>query len=156
MLGRRHRIAKGGVHHHHTAGCGLGDIHIVDTDAGAPDDLQIGGRRQDFRRDLGGGTDRQPVIIAQNLDQFLGRQPGAEINIKPPVFQNGYGGFTQLVADQYFWHGLFSPFIECHQVLKWSLAIAAKAQSIHGSRALRSSASTVGPPHNRRPAGASR
>ena len=65
VLGSGDRVAEGRVHDDDTATRSGRDIDIVDADTGATDDLEVGrGGNQLFRR-LGGGTDRETVIVCR-------------------------------------------------------------------------------------------
>ena len=71
MFGRRDRIAERRIHHDDASRGRRRNIDIVDADAGAADDLQIGGLFEHLGRDLGRRTDGEPVIIADDCGEFF-------------------------------------------------------------------------------------
>ena len=148
VFGSGDGIAEGRIHHHHTTRRGAGDIHIINANAGAPDNLQARCDFQHFPRHLGGGTHRQAIIIANNGAQFGGRKPGFHISFNAALTKNRDRSGAEFIGNQNARHGLHAPAV--------SASTLAKAQSSQGSSALMSLVSTVAPPQTRRPGGASR
>ena len=85
VLGRGDRVAEGRVHHHDPALGGGVDVDIVDADPGAADDLEAGGYGQHLGRDLGRGAHGEPVIVADNGDQLVLLQAGADLGLDPAL-----------------------------------------------------------------------
>jgi hypothetical protein len=71
MLGRGDRIAERRVHDDDTAARGGRNVDIVDADAGAADDLEIGRGGDQLFGDLGGGADGEAVIMADDFEQLV-------------------------------------------------------------------------------------
>ncbi len=71
VLGGGDRIAEGRVHHDDALLGRSRDIDIVDADAGAADDLEVLGRRDDLLGDLGGRADGEAIIVADDLEQLV-------------------------------------------------------------------------------------
>ena len=64
-------LPKRRVHHDDAAlGCLL-DIHVVNANTGATDDLEIVGSGDDFFGCLGGRPNGQTVVLADDLDQLV-------------------------------------------------------------------------------------
>ena len=105
VLGRRHGIAIGGVHHHDAARRRFGNIDIVDADAGPPDNLQLRRRVEDLACHLGRRADRQPVIPADDGGKLGRLQPGLHIHLDPAGLEDFDGLRAELVTDKYFRHG---------------------------------------------------
>ena len=61
-----------GVHDDHAAGGGGFEIDVVDADAGAADNLEVGGGVEEFLGYLGVGADGEAVVLADDLAE-LGR-----------------------------------------------------------------------------------
>ena len=142
------RIAEGRIHHDNTTRRGAGDIYIINANAGAPDNLQARRGFQHFPRDLGGGTDREPIILTDDGAEFSGREAGFHIGFNAALPKNRDCGGAEFVGNQNARHGLHAPAV--------SACTLASAQSSQGSSALISAVSTVAPPQMRRPGGASR
>ena len=105
VLGRRHGIAVGGVHHHDAARRRLGNVDIVDADTGPPDNLQVRRGVEDLARHLGRRADRQPVIPADDGGELGRLQPGLHIHLDPAGLEDFDGLRAELVTDKYFRHG---------------------------------------------------
>ena len=112
-----------------------------------PTTLQILGDGDHLGRHLGGGTDGEAVILADDVAQFLGLQADLLVDLEAAVAEYLHGGGGKLVRNQNLWHG-GHPWI-------WFLVVA-KAQSSQSVSASRSACSTVPPHQMRRPGGASR
>jgi hypothetical protein len=87
------------VHDHH-AGLGRGGyVHVVETDAGAGDDLEPAGRGDGLRVDLGGGADEDRVHVRDG-----GEQRGAVGTVAVADLEVGAervdGGRRQLFRDE--------------------------------------------------------
>jgi hypothetical protein len=59
---------------------GIGNIDIVDADAGAADDLEIGRGVEDFLRHLGRAADGEAIIFADHRDQLVRSLAGDDID----------------------------------------------------------------------------
>jgi len=68
---RGDRIAERRVHDDDTAARSRRNIDIIDADTGATDDLELFGGGNQLFRDLGGRTDRQTVIIADDFEKLF-------------------------------------------------------------------------------------
>src|SRR3954466_3526889 len=104
MFGRGDGVAVRRVHHHDAARGGGTDIDVVDADAGAADDLQVGGGVEQLPRHLGGGADREPVIWPDDGAQVGRRQAGLEVHLDPAPAEDVDGGGGELVADENLGH----------------------------------------------------
>ena len=82
MLRRRDGVAAGRVHDHDAPLRGGLDVDVVDADAGAPDDLQPGRRRQGLRGHLGLAPDDQRVEFADPRDQLVLLETSARLHLK--------------------------------------------------------------------------
>ena len=98
------RIAEGRVHHHHATRRGSRNIDIVDPDAGPANDLEIGCRRQNILSHLGGGTDSEAVIIADDGREFLWREARLHIDLDAALNEDVGSAGAELVTDQNFRH----------------------------------------------------
>ena len=111
VLGGGDRIAERRVHHDDALGRRRRDIDIVDADAGAADDLQVLGLLQNFRRHLGGGADREAVIVADDGGELVLvlAEIGLEIDLDAAILENLHGGGRKSIGDQNFGgHGSMS------------------------------------------------
>ena len=109
MFGGGDRIAKRRVHDDHALGRGIGDVDIVDADAGATDDLQVGGGVEDRLGHLGRGADGEAVIVADDGDQFFGGLAGDFIDFHAAFTEDRGSAGVHLVGNKDFGHG-FDPF----------------------------------------------
>jgi hypothetical protein len=102
VLGGGDGVAIGRVHHDDAAAGGGGDIDIVDADAGAADDFQVGRGGDDLRRDLGGRTDGEPIIGGDGGEQRLLvlAEIGQVVDVDAAVAENLDSGFGELVGDK--------------------------------------------------------
>jgi hypothetical protein len=99
------RVAERRVHHA-DAGGGRGlEVDVVDADAGATHDFQILGDRDHLGRHLGGGTDGEAVICADDVAQFLGLEADLLVDLDAAVAEYLHGGGRQFVRNQNLWHG---------------------------------------------------
>ena len=105
MLGRGDGVAERRVHHHNAMRRRRLQVDIVDADAGAADDLELLCRFEYFGGDLSRRTDGEPVILANDLEQFLLGKPGLHIGFDTAFFENGNCGGGQFVGDQNLDHG---------------------------------------------------
>jgi hypothetical protein len=85
MLGGGDGIAEGRVHHDDAGGGGGGNVHIVHADAGAADHFQVLGRLQHVGGELGGRTNGDAVIIADDLDQLFLGEAGLDVGFDAPL-----------------------------------------------------------------------
>jgi hypothetical protein len=104
MLGGRDRIAERCVHHDHALGTGIGNIDIVDADAGAADHLQVGGSVQYLLGHLGRGADGKAIILADHGLQLLRRLAGNLIHLNAAITEDLRGLGVHLVGNQYLGH----------------------------------------------------
>ena len=102
MLGRSDRIAERRVHDHHALGAGGGNIDIVDPDARTPDNLQIVRGIDDILGNLGGRTDGEAIILADDRLQFIGRHARLHIDVAATFFENAGGVRVHLVRNEDF------------------------------------------------------
>ena len=177
VFGGRDRVAEGRVHDNDTTARGGGDIDIVDADAGAADDLEIGRRRNQFLGRLGGGADGETIVIADDFGELVLvlAELRLEIDFDAAIAENLDGGFRQFVGHEYArcHDGLLKNSIDWKRRSKASPyqgeageAQAAalpkvafwvsKAQVSQGISACMSDVSIVAPAQMRRPEGASR
>ncbi|MNT15233.1 hypothetical protein D3C72_1502750 [compost metagenome] len=103
MLGRGDRIAEGRVHHDDTTARRGRDIDIVDADAGAADDLEIGRSRDQLLRRLGGRADGKAIIVADDFGKLVLvlAELRLEIDFHAAVAEDLDGGFRQFVGYEY-------------------------------------------------------
>ena len=103
MLGGGDRIAEGRVHDDDAAARGGRDIDIVDADAGAADDLEVGRRRDQLFRRLGGGADGEAVIVADDLGELflVLAELRLEVDIDAAIAKDLDGGFREFVGYEY-------------------------------------------------------
>lgn len=99
VLGGRVDVGRRRVDDHDTALGGGGHVDVVEADAGAGDDLELGAGRQDLGIDGGGGTDEDRVGLGHRCEQ------GRAIRSVDPthlhtVAQCLDGGRRELVGDQ--------------------------------------------------------
>jgi hypothetical protein len=94
---------NGGVHDDDAAAGGRRQLDIVDADAGAAHRLEPVGAAQKLVGDLGGGSDGEPVIIADAGEKGL--LVGAELRLvvdrEAAVAHDLNRGFAQPVGDQH-------------------------------------------------------
>jgi hypothetical protein len=107
MFGGGDRIAERGVHHNNTLGGGGGNIDIVDTDAGAADDLEVGRGSEHLLGNLGRGADGEAVIVADDGDQLILGLAGNLVDLDSAVAEDLSGERVHLVGNQYLGHGFY-------------------------------------------------
>src|SRR5690606_12147855 len=75
----------------------------VDADAGAADDLEVRRRRDQLFRHLGGGTDGETVIIADDLGELflVLAELRLEIHVDAAVAKDLDGGFREFIGYEY-------------------------------------------------------
>ncbi len=102
MFGRRDGVAERRVHDDDTAPRGGRNIDIVDADAGAADDLEVGGSGDQLFRRLGGRADGKPIIIADDLGKLflVLAELRLEIDFDAAIAEDLDGGFRQFVRDE--------------------------------------------------------
>src|SRR5207253_9556722 len=86
---------------HHAGGGGAGDVDIVDADPGPADHLQVLGRGQHVLVDLGRRADRQPVILADDLQQVVLGKPGLDVRGDAAVAEDVDRCGRELVGNEY-------------------------------------------------------
>ena len=103
MFGRGDRVAEGRVHDDDAATRGGRDIDIVDADAGAADDLQVGRRLDQLFGRLGGRADGEAIILADDLEQLflVLAELRLEIDINAAILEDLDGSFRQRVGYEY-------------------------------------------------------
>ncbi len=103
VLGGGDRVAEGRVHDDDAAARGGRDIHIVDADAGAADDLEVGRRRDQLLGRLGGGADGKAVIVADDLGELflVLAELRLEIDFDAAIAKDLDGGFREFVGYEY-------------------------------------------------------
>src|SRR5882757_297753 len=101
MFGGRDRIAERRIHHDDALGGGRGNLDIVDTDAGAADYFQLLGLVDDLSGRLGGGADRQPVVVANDFGKLILvlAEVGLEIDVDAAVLEYLHGGGRERVGN---------------------------------------------------------
>ena len=102
MLCRGNHIAGRRVDHGDARLGGRFNVDVVNAHAGAANDAQPFARPDHLGRRLGGAAHEQGVVVADDLDQLLRRQIGADIDFKTVrVHERLQAGFRQRVTDQY-------------------------------------------------------
>ncbi len=109
VFGGGDRIPEWRVHHHHALRGGSGDIDIVDADAGAANDLEVGRRGQDLLRHLGRGADCEAIIFVDPRDKLILGFAGDLVDLDPAFAEDLGGERRHFVGNQDFWH--FRPFV---------------------------------------------
>ena len=71
-------------------------------DAGAAHDLQLLGLGQHFGRDLGGGADRQAVVVGNDGAQLGGLQARLEVDVAAALREDLDGALGQLIGNENF------------------------------------------------------
>ena len=156
VLGRGDRIAERRVHHDHAARSRGRDVHIVHADAGTPDHLEPGCRRQDILGHLGGRPDRQPIVLADDRFQFFRLQAGLNVHFDTPLAEDFNRARAQAVGDQDFGMTGCPPAQEALTVSDFTVSDRWQRPTRSRGSALRYRCLDRGSPQIRRPAGASR
>ena len=96
MFRRRDCIAVGRIHHNDALCRRCWNMNIVNTNAGAANNFQIGCSVQDFGRDFCCRTDGKTIDISNRLKQSGRILPkcGFEHNFQTTFTEDVYGGFT--------------------------------------------------------------
>ena len=112
VFGSGDHVAEGRVHDDHTLFRRGFLVDIVGADARAADHFEVRRIGEDLFRHLGGGADREAVIVADHFGQFVFvlAQIGLEINVDATVAKDLNGGFRQAVGDEYFGSHFCGPF----------------------------------------------
>ena len=76
------------------------DVDVVDADAGAADDLQLAGVREDRRGDLGRRADPQAVVLADDGRQLFGFQADLDVDREPRLLQDLDGALGHVIGNQ--------------------------------------------------------
>ncbi len=156
------------------------DVDIVDADAGAADDLQLGGGGDQLFGDLGRRADGEAVILADDFEQLVlvlaeiaaGSRPrrrdpedlhGGGATVCRRRERGAHGGLLRRVRRWMRSGNAAAPLRRPSRMTivrprpsRATPSASAKAQSSQGSSASRSEVSTVAPHQMRRPGGASR
>ena len=97
LFGRRDDVGLRRVHHHHAAPRRFLDVDVVQTDAGARDDLEVGRRREDRRGHLRGAPDHEGVVGRNLRGKIALREVGAHVYLEvlaqqlEALFRQGLG-----------------------------------------------------------------
>ena len=70
VLGRGQHVGLRRVHHHHAAPRRRLDVDVVEADAGAADDDEVGAGLEHLRGHLGRGTDHERMRAGDDLEQL--------------------------------------------------------------------------------------
>jgi hypothetical protein len=105
VLGRRDDVGLRRVDDHDALARRGFDVDVVEADAGAPDDDEADARRQHVRGDLRGRADDQGVRAADGVEQLVGAQPLADVDLVPCGTQAVEAGFGDLLGDEDASHG---------------------------------------------------
>jgi hypothetical protein len=100
MLRGGDRIAERRVHDDHASRRRGRNVDVVDADARAADDLQFLGALEQFRGDFGGGANREPVIVADDLGELFFVESGFDVDLHPARLEDGDGGGGKLVGNE--------------------------------------------------------
>ena len=105
VLGRGDRIAEGRVHHDDAARGGGRDVDIVDADAGAADDLELGRGGDQLFGDLGGRADGEAVILADDFEQLVLvlAEIRLVVDLDAAILEDLDGGVGKLVGYENAW-----------------------------------------------------
>ena len=76
MLGGGDRVAAGGVHHDHAAFRGGLDIDVIHADAGAADDLEVGGGGDELCGDFCLAADDERGELGDDLEELVFLETG--------------------------------------------------------------------------------
>ena len=88
MLGGRNGVPAWGVHDDDTAAGCCAHVHIINSDARPPNDLQLFGRIDYFRRDFGLRANDNRGILRYDTEEVVFFQPRFDLNEKlPSCFQ---------------------------------------------------------------------
>jgi hypothetical protein len=138
VFGGGDRVAERGVHHHHALGRGVGDIDVVDADAGAADHLEPGGGVDDFLGDLGRRADGEAVVFADTGDQLLRRFAGDDIDVAAHLGEDAGGVGIHLVGNENLGlgHGM-------HSIAPFPFALRSEDAVRASRRVLRDGASAI-------------
>ncbi len=80
---------------------GVGDVDIVDADAGAADHLEVGRRVDDLLGDLGRGADREAIILADDGLQLFRGLAGDLVHLDAAISEDLSGLRVHLVGNEY-------------------------------------------------------
>ncbi len=103
MFCRCDGVAEWCVHDDDTAARGGRDVNIVDADAGAADDLEVGRGFDQLFGCLGGRADGQAIVIADDFSKLVLvlAELRLEIDFDATITENLDGGFRQFVGYEY-------------------------------------------------------
>jgi hypothetical protein len=102
MLGSGDRIAERCVHHDDATRGGGRNLDIVDADAGAANDLELGCLLQQLGCRLGGGADGQTIIVANHGGEpvLVLPQRGVKGHVNAAILEDLHGGGGQGVGNE--------------------------------------------------------
>jgi len=104
MFGCRNCVAEGRIHDDHAPRSGRFDVHIVNTDAGAADDLEAGAGGDDVLVRLARGSDSQAVILPDDPDQLVFLEADLHVDFNAPIPEDVSRARREIVCDQNFHH----------------------------------------------------
>jgi hypothetical protein len=83
------------------------NIDIVDADAGAADDLEVGRCSDQLFRDLGGRADGEAVILADDFGELVLvlAELGQVVDLDAAILENLDGGGGEFVGNENARHG---------------------------------------------------
>ncbi len=99
MFGGRDRIAERRVHHDDAPGGRRREIDVVDADAGASDHPELLGAVEDFFGHLGGGPDRQPVVVLDRARQLFLVEAELDVGFDAAFLEDLHRGRGKLVGN---------------------------------------------------------
>ena len=106
LLGGREDVRHGGVDDHDAELGGLGDVDVVEADAGAPHDHEVLGRLEGRGVHLGGRADDERVgALRWPRCSSCGREPETDVDLVSRVAQFLESGVGDLFGNKYSGHG---------------------------------------------------
>ena len=100
MLGGGEDVRLGRVHHHDAAVGGRRGVDVVEADAGAPHDHEIGGGGEDLGGHLRGRPDDQCVRASDRVAQLLGVEPLLHVDGVPRVAETVEAAVSDGFGDE--------------------------------------------------------
>ena len=99
---RRDRIAEGRVHHDDAASGRCRNVHIVDADAGAANDLEARGAFEELRGDLGVRADGEAIVVADDLGELVLvlAEVGLEVDLDAAILEDLHGRSGQGIGNE--------------------------------------------------------
>ena len=116
VLGGRHRVAAGGVHHDDAAPGRRLDIDIVHPDAGPADRFEIFRRGDDVRADFGLAANDKGGVVGDDFEQFVVREARMEGHVQQSSFGQGIdAGLRDGIGDKNFGFGHGKRRLDAHR-----------------------------------------